>query len=63
MANRRRNGGLLIAAGSVFLAAALFLAGYNFLDSRRAGSMSEQVLEELQDRAGNDALPLSLIHI
>lgn len=57
MANRRRYGGLLIAAGSVFLAAALFLAVYNFLDSRRAGSVSEQVLEELQDRAGNDALP------
>lgn len=52
--NRKRRGTGFIVMGLLFLTAALFLSGYNYWDSLRAGAASDEVLDEIIDAMRND---------
>ena len=50
MKRKGKAGIALITAGSLLLAAALLLVGYNLADEYRAGKAAEHVLEVLQQQ-------------
>lgn len=50
MKRKSKAGTILITAGSLLLAAALILVGYNLVDEYRAGKTAEHVLEVLQQQ-------------
>lgn len=50
MKRKGKAGTILITAGSLLLAAALILVGYNLVDEYRAGKTAEHVLEVLQQQ-------------
>ena len=52
-----KKGSVLIIAGLLLVAAALLLAGYNLLDSRRAGESADAALEQLTPLIEEDPAP------
>ena len=50
MKRKGKAGTIFITAGSLLLAAALLLVGYNLVDEYRAGQTANHVLEILQQR-------------
>ena len=55
MKSKTRVGNILLAAGALFLAAALLLTGSNLFETYQAGQASERLSQEVRSRIGSQA--------